>query len=108
MVTEPGADWATCDLCGAHVKEANLERHHSQVHPGEKPEVRRRESGGSLRVFISFAGVYALVAGSLIFFLALLVQWSRTGSLNLKTDVFLTFLLFVSVVAVGMTLGAEK
>lgn len=108
MVADTAADWATCGLCGARVKGANLERHHTQVHPGEKAEARGREATGGLRVLLSFAGVYALVAGSLIFFLALLVQWSRTGSLNMRTDHLLFFLLFVSVVAVGMTLGAEK
>lgn len=108
MVVETGADWATCGLCGARVKSANVERHYSQVHPGERPEARGRESGGGLRVLLSFAGVYALVAGSLIFFLALLVQWGRTGSLAFRTDLLFGFILFVAVVAVGMTLGAEK
>ncbi|MEM3086865.1 MAG: hypothetical protein QXO51_00140 [Halobacteria archaeon] len=108
MVVETGADWATCGLCGARLKGANLERHYAQVHPGEKPETLRREAAGSLRVQLSFAGVYALVAGSLIFFFALLTQWSRGGSLNLQVELFLPFLLFVSVVAVGMTLGADK
>lgn len=108
MVADAAADWATCALCGARVKEANLGRHYTQVHPGEKPQAQRREGSGNLRVQLSFAGVYALVAGSLIFFLALLIQWSRTGNLGLRSDLLLFFLLFVSVVAVGMTLGAEK
>ncbi len=108
MVAETGADWATCTLCEARVKSANIERHYTQVHPGERPNARGRGPEGGLRVLLSFAGVYALVAGSLTFFLALLVQWSRTGGISFRTDLLLAFVLFVSVVAVGMTLGAER
>lgn len=106
MVADAGADWTACALCGARLKRPNLERHYAQTHPGQKPQMGRvpRAPGADPRVLLAFTGVYALVAGTLILLLFLL----RSGGLNMRTDVFLGFFLLVLVVALGMTLGAEK